>query len=123
MKGICETDNIDIELVELIINKGASPNERDSDGNFCINLACENRNLTTELLEVLFKHGSSANSKGKYDRQPLHLICDNYNTKYFFFLILKLILIIVYYLELKWVNIISKILFPIFYFIIFYFKS
>jgi ankyrin repeat protein len=64
-----------------LINKGASPNERDSEGNFCINLACDNRKIKKEVIELLFKHGASANSRGKYDRQPLHLVCDQYNCK------------------------------------------
>lgn len=71
--------NVQCEIVGLLIDRGADPNQKDSDGNTPLHnvLHYNSRDIRIEVVEVLLMRGAHPNIQNNYQSTPLHWICKN----------------------------------------------
>ena len=65
------TDEVDVEITEILISSGADINAIDSTKNTPLHSAIFNQHFG--VVEVLIRHGAKVNTANKFDRTPLDL--------------------------------------------------
>ncbi len=78
--------NENVEMVKILLNKGADVNAQDKDGNTLLHLL-NRENL--EIAKLLIKHGFKINKKNNKGETPLFTIVRSGNKKLIEFLILS----------------------------------
>ena len=68
-----------IEILELLIKKGANVNQVDKNGNAPIHMAVKQKN--PKILELLLDNGANINHLNRRGNAPIHLVFERYSAK------------------------------------------
>ena len=71
----CKNEQLEIEIIQLLIEKKADLNLKDKDGNGALLNLMKNNSAQLKTLELLLENKADPNQSNSEDNQPIHLAC------------------------------------------------
>ena len=79
LRLICENKHLSAEMLKLMLDFGANPNDEQKTGDSILHLVSRNKHVDSKMLSLLLEKGANPNEKDSTQKTPFHHIsCNEY---------------------------------------------